>query len=791
MNDPELLNIFRVEVEEYLQALNNGLLQAEMIPPDDPSYKIHIREMNRVAHSMKGAARAVSIGVIESIAHYMEEVFDAVMKSGLDLSPDVADTIYDGLDLIQSVVDGREHDPDLLAMVIQNLEKIVSGTLKADATSDSRQMQAVHVVRPEDADESILTSDHPEADRAPAAPATTSPRRGDIHPAAATGQFSQTDLSTLVMRPVEETVRVTVSKLDRLMAESTELLVARMHSEEQAQAIADLRRSLSRWQREWRTVRTAYIRLVRRFQDDSREANAELLQLLRFLENNQRYLADNHRQLTELAGQVASHNTQLATLADQFQDDISGMRMMPFESIVGLFQRMLRDLARDMGKNIQLDIIGAGVEIDKMVLESLKDPLTHLLRNAVDHGIETPEARMLAGKSPSGHIQISVEQRGSEIVLKVSDDGRGIDPQRVRRSIVNNRLMNDTEAAALSDEEVRLYIFHPGLSTSDRVTALSGRGLGMDIVRDRVESLRGRVGVQSVLGEGTTVIMNVPVSLTRIRCILLRVGDQQFGVPSAVVLRMEQIARDSIFTAEGRDMIMLNHRPVPVASLGAVLDVASVQSAGDTLRIVALQGTDRVVAFEVDHLVSEQELVLKPLGPELARAPFVAGAALLGSGNVIIILDANDLVRRAMGAPLARRRTQTLIAAALPQRRMRVLVVDDSITTRTLEKNILETAGFDVMVAINGLEAWQMITEEPFDVVISDVEMPLMNGLELTERIKTSAYRQTPVILLTSLGKPEQREAGLRAGADGYLIKSRFDQAELLQTIYSVVVSAP
>jgi two-component system chemotaxis sensor kinase CheA len=285
--------------------------------------------------------------------------------------------------------------------------------------------------------------------------------------------------------------------------------------------------------------------------------------------------------------------------------------------------------------------------------------------------------------------------------------------------------------------------------------------------------------------------MNVPVSLTRIRCILLRVGDQQFGVPSAVVLRMEQIARGSIFTAEGRDMIMLNDRPVPVVSLGAVLDVASVQSAGDTLRIVALQGTDRVVAFEVDHLVSEQELVLKPLGTELARAPFVAGAALLGSGNVIIILDANDLVRGAMGAPLARRRTQTLVAAALPQRRMRVLVVDDSITTRTLEKNILETAGFDVMVAINGLEAWQMITEEPFDVVISDVEMPLMNGLELTERIKTSAYRQTPVILLTSLGKPEQREAGLRAGADGYLIKSRFDQAELLQTIYSVVVSAP
>jgi two-component system chemotaxis sensor kinase CheA len=250
---------------------------------------------------------------------------------------------------------------------------------------------------------------------------------------------------------------------------------------------------------------------------------------------------------------------------------------------------------------------------------------------------------------------------------------------------------------------------------------------------------------------------------------------------------MDKLERDAVFTAEGREMVMVNERPVPLASMGAVLDVPSLNAGEDILQVLTLQATDRMVAFEVDELYSEEELVLKPLGPELARAPYVAGAALLGTGEVIIVIDANDLVRRATGASLPHR-SAAYVLPSLTQRRLRVLVVDDSITTRTLEKNILETAGFDVHVAMNGVEAWEMLAETEFDIVISDVEMPRMTGLELTARIKSSSlYRHIPVILLTSLAKPEQREAGLRAGADAYLVKSRFDQNELLQTIQTVV----
>ena len=793
MKDSELLNIFWGEVTEYLEALNKGLLQIEMLETDDKAtFHNLVREMNRVAHSMKGAARAVNLGVIEAVSHYMETVFESALKDAVELTPDNCDTIYDGLDVIQNICDGEENDEEALATVLSRLEQMVATAPAPDATSDSRQMPAVHVNGNEVASVEETTSDIPDVtlqvDDAPqdsnGMPRSTQTIRAT---SLMTGQFKSADMGTVAMRPVEDTVRITVSKLDRLMAEATELLIARMHGEEQHGEIRSLRQHHAKWQREWRGVRAAYIRLVRRYQENmDEEMGSELPIILRFLESNQRYLSEAFRNLTQLDQSTAQYNMQLSTLADQLQDDISRMRMTPFETVIGGFQRVLRDLARDVGKQVQFDVIGLGVDIDKTVLDALKDPLLHLLRNAVDHGIEMPNVREASGKSAVGHIQIVVEQRGSEIVIRVSDDGKGIDTFDVRLAIIDNGILSESEAAGLSDDDVRMYVFHPGLSTKKELTTLSGRGLGMDIVRDRVESLRGRVSLHSVIGEGTTTTINVPVSLTRIRCVLIRLGEQNFAIPSAMVIRMGEIDRDEVFTAEGREMLLINERPTPLASLGAILDVPMTNE-NDLMKIVTLQATDRAVTFEVDDLYSEQELVLKPLGTELARAPYVAGAALLGSGAVIVVLDVNDLVRQATGTTLPRRRVLAT-TPAIAQRRVRVLVVDDSITTRTLEKNILETAGFEVHVAMDGLEAWRMLPENDFDVVISDVEMPNMNGLQLATQIKSSQYRDIPIILLTSLAKPEQREAGLRAGADAYLVKSRFDQGELLETIQSVML---
>lgn len=799
-SDAELLNIFWVEVSDYLQTLNNALLQIETSAADDEA--VLVREMNRVAHSMKGAARAVGISLIETIAHYLEEIFERAANRRLELTPAVCDLVYDGLDLIQNVVNNQDNSTEALAAVLARLEQLVaaegdgepvsspprpaparkSTTPPPSSAAEVAELKAVVVDPPPSTNAS--TNGQTSQAAAPAAPPARAPGPG----AAEAGETT-----TLLLRPAEESIRVPVSKLDRLIGEIGELLVIKMHGEERQHDLTRLQKLVHQWQREWRAVRTAYIRLVRRLQTRGEDQQAaELVELMEFLEANQRYLLEANRRLTDLSHEMTQFNSQLSLLAEQLQDDVGRMRLVPFESVLGGFQRMVRDLARDMNKNIYLETSGSTVEFDKTTLEALKEPIMHLLRNAIDHGLESSDEREKLGKPPTGRIHLAVEQRGKEIVVRISDDGRGLDAARIGRAALNAGLLTPQELAALSPEEIYNFIFHPGLTTSDQVTAISGRGMGMDIVRARVEGLRGRVTVHSVPGKGATFSLHVPLSLTRISCVLLRVGDQDFAIPSAMVGRMLKLPRDQIFTAEGRDMVMILDQPMPVVPLHAVLNlpVSPAPESSDEITLLVLSDGERSIALEVDALYSEQELVLKPLGREIKQARYVSGAALLGTGDILIVLDGNDLIRAGTGLNLPRRRILTVedIESTPVRQAMRVLVVDDSITTRTLEKHILETAGFDVHVAIDGQEAWNKLANQDFDLVISDVEMPNINGLELTRLIKSSAATQhLPVILLTSLAKPEQREAGLRAGADAYLVKSQFDQEELLRVIQAVV----
>ncbi|MCS6836252.1 MAG: hybrid sensor histidine kinase/response regulator [Anaerolineae bacterium] len=798
----DLFNIFWEEARDYLDLLNDALLRVEM--SDVAERQALLREMNRIAHSLKGAARTVGFGMVETIAHYMEEIFHQALHNQRVLTPDIADSLYDGLDLIQQSMNGQVSEAELMAEALARLEQIVAqgGDQAQDAAptaprhipasktakrrTDSEELSALGVPASPAPDGSVqeLPDQLDALQRESEPPPAPTPR--------VLGLMSVSDhqAQTMVMRAPEESLRVSVEKLDQLMADASELLVAKMQIDDRQTRLNDLRRLQARWAREWRSIRAAYIRLARRLQEDAASAPPEWAIVMRFLENNQRYLAQTSRELAQLAQMTAQANLQLATLSERLQEDVADLRMMPFETLVGGLQRLVRDTARDLGKQATLEVVGAQVEVDKTVLEALKDPLLHLVRNALDHGLETPQQRALTDKPSTGRITLLVEQRGNEILIRVSDDGRGIDPKRLRRKAIERQLLSEAEAQALSDDEARQLIFTSGFSTASEVTTISGRGLGLDIVRGRVEALRGRVSVESQVGHGTSITLRVPVSLTRLRCVLLRQGSETLAVPSVLVARMETISRQQVYSAEGRDMLTLGQKPVPLANLGALLGLPNLRDGlrhAETLVIMALQSVDRTVAFEVDDLLSETELVLKPLGAELAGLPLVVGAALLGTGEVILVLDANDLVRRALGeAP--RTRERIIAQEARAARRLRVLVVDDSITTRTLEKNILEAVGFEVHVAIDGVEGWSRVLEVLPDVVVSDVEMPHMNGLELTRRIKGDPRTQAiPVVLLTSLSKPEQREEGLKAGADAYLVKSRFDQRELLETIQGVL----
>ena len=810
MDDSELINIFWTEVRDYLERMNALILALEMSLDDNDAggFVERLRELNRLAHSMKGAARSVGEAGVEQLGHHMEEILDASLTRGLALTPGVCDLLYDALDLVTARANGDDIPAEQLTLVTGAMAAIVAEKSLDDAdvlhlppedtATPPRRTNGNRVHRHTSDEFPVVRLDETDTDEkriperdtggVPVVAEDTPPSDADAKP-------MRTQAMTALMRPVEDTVRVAVEKLDKLMAESSELLVARLQSEDRRASINQLRKLYTRWAREWRAVRAAYVRLSRRLQHE--QISDDLRTLLEFLETNQKYLNDSARRINLLSAAIANDNMQLTTLTDEIQHSISAMRLMPFETVLGSLQRSLRDAARQTGKQVYLDVVGGHTEIDKTVLERLKDPIMHLVRNAVDHGIEDPETRVVAGKAASGWVVLTVETRGSEIQIHISDDGRGIHPEGVRAAAVECGLLTAAAAANLTDDEAQALIFHPGLTTRNTVTAISGRGVGMDVVRTHVEGLRGRVVLSSEQGQGTTFTISVPVSLTRIRSVLLELGPEQYAVPALSVMRMVRLPRDEAYTVEGRPMVNLGEQTLPLVSLGEMLGapISRQPEQADDLCVLVLSAGDRQVAFEVDDLLSERELVLKPLGAELDNTRYVSGAALLGSGAVVIVLDTNDLVRGALGSGNVAsvlstgrtiiNRTTTTVPVV---RRLRVLIADDSITTRTLEKNILETAGYDVRVAYDGVQAWEMLSEKPFDVVVSDVEMPRMDGLDLTRRIKSHpATKHIPVVLLTSLQKPEHRNAGLNAGADAYLVKSKFDQGELLRTIQSVV----
>ncbi len=743
-DDQELLTLYAAEAAEHLGVLNETLLRLEtMQGADDKERKRQIEALGRAAHSLKGASRVVGISPVEKLAHRMESIFDGVQAGKLALDADIADVLYDALDTIQEVLSGTD-TIDVEGVLIA-LEEAIS----ALPDSPVPVVQSVTTVRE--------------------TPARITQTLAIIEPTSTPG---------FPIPAPEESIRVAVSRLDDLMADSSDLLVARSGIEQRLEDVKALRKANQKWQKEWRRVRTLYIRAVRQ---STQSDNDEWSALLTFLNLTQRYMRLSTQQLLALDRALAADSLRLNLISDSLQDNIRRVRLVPFEMHISTFQRAVRDLAREEGKEVALQVTGASIELDKRVLETIKDPILHLLRNSVDHGIELPDERKRNGKPADGIIILALSQRGGNVSIILADDGRGIDVSAVRRAA--RRVLSESEIDAMSDDEALSLIMLPGLSTSSQVTQISGRGIGLDVVRQNVEGVQGRIAIENSPGGGTTFRLTIPVSLSTMRCMLARVGSETYAIPTASIeqiVKLDTVPRESRFTAAGRPMLTLNDRTVTLAALAAVLERPS----SDNPQYVVIVGSgDRRMGFLVDDLITEQEMVVKNLNFELSRVKHVAGATLLGSGEVVIILNVGDLIKTAQNVPtLHFVPAKTTIQQIVTTRT--ILVVDDSITTRTLEKNILEAAGFEVITATNGLEAFDALDRSACALVVADVEMPYMDGIELTTRLRHhDRYQHLPVILVTSLDTEEHKARGFHAGADAYIVKGNFNQGELLQTV--------
>jgi two-component system chemotaxis sensor kinase CheA len=582
-----------------------------------------------------------------------------------------------------------------------------------------------------------------------------------------------------------ETIRVSIDKLDALMSQFGELLGAKIRVEQRLDEIRQLQAFAAEWQKEWMALRSHYSRLVR---NGKNGYDKDVATMIDFVSNNQEQLRTLNTQSNTLYRQFANDSMRMSLIVDELQEEIKRVRMLPLTTITASFGRMVRDLAREQQKQISLTISGGETELDKRVLEQIKDPLIHLLRNAVDHGIETAAERQQAGKPAEGQIVLQASQQGNDVVIMVNDDGCGLDLDAIRMSAVRKGWLSSADAEKLNDADTANLIFNSGLSTSKIITDISGRGVGLDVVRQNVEDLHGTLEVGFKPEQGRTFTLTLPLTLASSRGLLVEAGEQIFALPLSTVERMLHVDRSAIASVEGKEAINYQGKPIALASLVDLLELPQSPRDTDELTVVIVGVAEKRLGLIVDDLVGEQEIVMKSLGKQLAKVGGIGGATVLGSGQVTLVLHTADLVKLA-----ARTQSRAPIVAGTNHKEVdqhkTVLVVDDSITTRTLERNILEAAGYRVKLATDGEEALGMLVSDGLpNLVVSDINMPRLDGFELTSRIKhDDRFAEIPVILVTSLDSPADKARGIEVGADAYIVKSSFDQGNLLETIEQLV----
>lgn len=479
---------------------------------------------------------------------------------------------------------------------------------------------------------------------------------------------------------------------------------------------------------------------------------------------------------------------ELGVISNSLQEEIRMLRLVPASTLLRHFTRYVRDLSQELDKSIEFEISGDMVKLDKMILEGLKDPIIHLLRNAVDHAIESPEIRKKMGKSAVGKIKIDVLDEGNQILININDDGVGIDAKLIAATALKKKIMTQAELDTMHEDNILALIFKPEFSTKEIITDISGRGVGLDVVKSNLSELKGSVTLTTELGKGTTFHLHLPLTLSSDIGLTIKSADQLFVIPVSSIERVMMMPLHEVQEVEASQIILLDQKPIPLCILSRLLNLEGLDVSKQGLPIVVIKKGRDKIALMVEEIIGEREIVIKPLQAPLTKVSCVAGGTLSGTGEVIIVLNPGEVINNAIhfgqGDQLLVQ-TETIKSVASQHH---ILLVEDSITTRTLEKNILESNHYKVTIAVDGKEAWEQLQKQSFSLVITDVEMPNVNGFELTELIKKSnKYKDIPVIIVTSLGSEEQKRRGIEVGANAYIVKRDFESTELLEVVNQLV----
>lgn len=731
----KLLATFQVEHNEHVKYIREGLagFEASSAPPD-------LDEMFRRAHSLKGAARAVDLRPLENLAHRLETLFARIREGALPLEPRIVKVIYHVLDASEDwlAARGGAQAPPEPAAALAAIDALLGTFARPQAVAK--------------------TPVEPAERPAPAAPA-----------------------------PVAqiESLRVNAESLDRIVSSAGQLLTETLRQNHVTSELRHMSQQLTDTAGERDRARKAGARVFQQL--DSAPELAAAARYVNYLDHQVNVLSKQLSTALQLQKQNA---WALRSLAGELQREVRQARMVPAGNVFDSFRKMTRDLAREAEKAVDVHMSGLQVEADRIVLQALKDPVMHILRNAVSHGLETEAERKASGKRPEGRIDLAVEVRGNELTITVDDDGRGVNLARVSEIAIRKGLIAESDLAARPPEELMRLILLPGFSTSRSVTELSGRGMGLSVVAQAVARLQGAVDIGASKNGGTRITLSAPLSVASHRLLLVGCQDRTFAIPLHGIARLRRLTLAEVRTVEGRPVVDIDGDHLPIVSLGHLLNAseAKVSVNQNSLCVIEMRAGTRRLAVAVDAFLSERDAIIKDLPAPADGNPRVSGGVLLEDGSVCLVLNPTELVEGFRESSDALVLATDSEPAPREDTSLEILVVDDSLTTRTLEKSVLEAHGYQVAIAVDGLDALNYLRSGSVGLVISDLQMPRLDGFGLIEEMKRDPrLARIPVIFVSSVENPEDQARGMTLGADAYIVKRKFEQQQLLDTIRQVL----
>jgi two-component system, chemotaxis family, sensor kinase CheA len=775
IEDAELRDIYKSATIERLQTLEASLLHLEKHPSDRAQLEAFLRE----AHTLKGDSRMLGVKDVETLTHHIEDLMAAVKRGERVITADMCDRIYQGIDairkLVREAVTGEKSGVNVFLVMAQLMGAQSNESELAKENVFVKENGSNHFEEFSSFDESLF-SETESKPQLVALPEIKSAPSSEITKASSSVKAEEENVNT---------IRVEASKLDVLMRQAGELNIAKLRVARRTLDMEELLRLYEEWSRD----NSINYSLLKQFPSNSE--NLDLKQVNDFWKRNELRLEKLGNLVSEIKAAAYEDATSLESITNELESGIQNLRLLPLSTIFNLFPRMVRDLAKQQGKQVKLELEGGQTRVDKRIVEEMKDSLLHILRNAIDHGIETLQERESKGKSGRALLRLRGYQSGDNTVIEIIDDGRGLDVEAIKRTAVKRGVVSKEELAQMSVAQIQSLIFAPGFSTRTEVTELSGRGIGLDVVRTNVERLKGNIQVESIPGKGCEFRLRLSANLATTDVLITEVTQIPYAVPLEFVEQMMLISRQEIFALEGSQTIAFNGQPVSVVWLADILELSvnapsspkAVNSAAKIIPCIMLKiGTERL-GLLVDELRDRIEIVLKPQSKLLKRIRNISGATILGDGRVCMVVNPQDFlnsIRQGKGA-IATKTTET-------KTNYKLLLVEDSIIIRTQMKRLLEGAGYDVTIAVDGLEGFKKLKSGHFDAVVSDVEMPNMSGLQLTAKIRQfSEYQELPIILVTTLASDEDKRRGVDAGANAYLTKGDFDQKILIETLNRLI----